>query len=52
MDPEFPSLWLEIKGDNEKDKLVCGFFRDWKAQNHVFFTSDVIDLYYYCICFR
>ena len=32
MDSEFPSVWLEIKCDTEKDKMVCGFYREWTKE--------------------
>ena len=32
MDEEFPSIWLEIKNENRKGALVCGFYREWTRE--------------------
>ena len=29
MSTKFPSIWMEIKREKEKNLLVCGFYREW-----------------------
>ena len=29
MSEKFPSIWLEMKRRNEKELLICGFYREW-----------------------
>ena len=29
MSSEFPTIWLEITRNNQKNLLVCGFYREW-----------------------
>ena len=29
MDCEFPSIWIEVKNENQKPTLVAGYYREW-----------------------
>ena len=32
MDCEIPSIWCEINKMNEKNLLICGFYREWSHE--------------------
>ena len=32
MNAEFPSIWCEIFRENEKNFLMCGFYREWSHE--------------------
>ena len=32
MDKTFPSIWVELERENEKNLLICGFYREWSRR--------------------
>ena len=32
MSAKFPSIWLEIDQEKQKNILVCGFYREWTRE--------------------
>ena len=31
MSPEFPSIWVELMREKQKNLLLCGYYREWAS---------------------